>query len=327
LFNTPLTLSVTVAGTFSGAPPVTEAQFFMSTMSEWDSTPTSCSGLQDVSGLGAAAFGSGSSISGRVLIAGFSGSSIPLSIGLPGAVVALVTGVQYRDNLADECNVDHIVPVQLTLTDSDGAFDFQGLTTGQVYQVAVLDDGFFRPSQRAPNKFLQSMPNSVNLFSPLGCPLNVTSPSSTVEIDYYVNWQVAPYYNRKVTETGFEGDSLPANVWAFCVNNPGACSAMSHHQLKVATISGRYVIDASCFDQLAFNSTNSALQQSLLAATYNVASGRGIFQPYDVVQAWFLKFAETVVCPPVSVVPDSSSLSLAQVLLNFINAATDLDRH
>jgi len=329
LMFSPVILAVQVAGSF-GAPASTLTQFFNGQMTEWDNVPIPCSYLLPVNGLGVASFSgsrTSSSISGNVVIAGFSGLSVPLSIPIPGAIVALVTGVTYRDNLADECNLDQLVTTQLTMTDGDGAFTFNGLNNGQVYQIAVLDDGFFRQTMRSPSLFLQASPNSVNIFSPLGCPLNVTAASSGVTIDYYVNSQTAPSYQRSASDTGFEGDSLPVNVWAWCVNNPGACTAMSRHQLKVASISGRYVIDSNCFDSLAFNSSYSHLQHSLLAATYNVASGRGIFQPYDTVQAWFLKFAETVVCPPASVTPDAASVSLAQTLLNYINSATDLDRY
>jgi hypothetical protein len=322
--STPFLFNVTVAGNFPSGPGTSTAQFLASPMEDWDNAPVPCTSLLSLSSLGNVSYPSSTaSITGQVRVAGVMGSSVSLALGLRGALVALVTDVSYTDSLRSECS-SYGTPLQMTLTDADGNFAFSGLSAGQSYQVAVLQDGFFRVTNRAPSAFLTASSGPTDILSqPLGCPQNTTAPS-TVNFDFYVNPVANPSYARSASDTGFEGDSLPVAVWSYCINYPAACTAMSKHQLTVAKFSGSYLIGASCFNSLSFSPSATTLQQSLLAATYNVASGRGIFQPYDAVQWWFLEFAKAVVCDTPT--PDSASTDLATTLLGYINGATDLDR-
>jgi len=62
------------------------------------------------------------------------------------------------------------------------------------------------------------------------------------------------------------------------------------------------------------------LKNNLRAAALNIAAGRGFFEPYNLVQHWYLKFAAHVFCSNSN---NAEDLALALRFVRAINNAAD----
>jgi len=134
-----------------------------------------------------------------------------------------------------------------------------------------------------------------------------------------------PVYNRPAANDGlgFEGNSKTVSYWRFQTSSNHGRGDFSASELLALSAQANTLL--GCASGTSFTSSDSDLDSNLVAAAYNLASGRGIFDPYTELQNWFFNFAVYIQCQGGSA--SATDLNLATEFLTFINGASDLDRN
>jgi hypothetical protein len=242
-------------------------------------------------------------LSGLVTISGARfGNDRTLSLGLQNVLVGLVS-------------LSSGQVTQWTLTDATGKYTFRNIDNLAGYELmlqkqALLDFSYLRISGR----FLRVGRYEVYGGDlELGFPHNLTSPNFQLLIDD----QSVPYYTRPQVAPQFEGDSKPRLFWQFQESGLAGNSrlrVLSTLQSQAASLIG-------C--ATSFTGSDD-LESNLRAAALNKAWGRGFFEPYNLVQDWYLSYASHIFCAGIS---NSADQTLALRFTRAINMADDLDTY
>jgi hypothetical protein len=205
--------------------------------------------------------------------------------------------------------------VQWTMTDASGAYTLRNIDNAANYKLqllkhSLLDDGKLRIAGR----FLRV--GQYEVFggdAQLGFPHALSSPNFQLLLDD----EAVPFYARPQVSPLFEGDSKPLSYWAF--QESGYAGSSRLRGLTAIETAANALVGCTT----SFNGLDD-LQNNLRAAALNAASGRGFFEPYDLIQEWYLAYASHIFCSQSS---SSSDQALALRFARAINMADDLDTY
>jgi len=206
--------------------------------------------------------------------------------------------------------------LRVTLTALDGTYHFHDMPTPLTsLRLMMLQDGILRPVLRSSGNWLR-----VNQYDILGendvvgVAHNVSSPIFNMLIDE----EQQPVYNRALSYNSFQGDAKPLAWWRFMMSNLGELED-NLSQTDFNTWNSAAVSLLSCSASI---SSSSPLEANLKAAALNEVSGRGIFEPYRMLQGWMIQYAEHIFCAGIS---NASDQSVAMLFMQDINTSSDIN--
>jgi hypothetical protein len=198
--------------------------------------------------------------------------------------------------------------VQYAKTDSNGRYTFHDVASPSDYQIELVKTGLLDYHlKRTSGRFLR-----VGQFSVFGGDLQLGLPHSLSDLNFrlLIDDQVMPFYNRPNVAANFEGNSKPLAFWQYQSTAP---QSDVPNLAQLNTMADALIGCATSFS----SSLTDDLQNNLRAAALNVASGRGFFEPYNLVQSWYLKFASHVFCDNIAHTADRAlALRFAQAINN-----------
>jgi len=148
----------------------------------------------------------------------------------------------------------------------------------------------------------------------VGLPHNISHPVFNMLIDETQQ----PVYNRPLKYNTFQGNSKSLNWWRFMLSNLGELA----DDLTMANFNTWNSQAVSLLSCSASISSSSPLEANLKTAALNQVAGRGMFEPYNILQGWMIDWAEHVFCDGVS---DSTDQSIALSFMQQINTASDIN--
>jgi len=274
-----------------------------------DGEPTPCSRFRSI--MGPAGLPNYDSIpfvlEGSVELAGARfGTDRSFSLGLHEAVVALL-----------EKSTGNLLAV--TLTDLRGSYAFHSTYDPQSVLLVLIEDGLLRPELRSSVNFVRA-----NQFEILGVPrLGEAHTASYPTFSLLLDNTQQPVYNRPQGFHSFEGNSKPVGWWLYHIEVAQGILNGEYDDDITAPLLQLWLDDAQ---QHVYGpscpSDGSDLDHQLRAAALNVVSGRGIFEPYNRLQLWYLAFARHIYCDNVLF---SDDRAIALQFLRAINSANDID--
>jgi len=280
-------------------------------MSSWDSRPQPCTSPFSLAGPTAAPsyVNAAPSAQGVVTISGARfGVDRSFNYPLPNILVGLFNATS---NLFQ----------RVTLTDSNGHYAFHDVSNPTALQTVLIEDAFLRQTTRSSANFLRSTVDIEFGVPQYGSPQNIPS-NGVSNFALLIDNEQTPSYNRPLNATGFEGDCKPIAFWQFQTTGSNRKTNYPASVLAAIKTSASQLVSAGsgCTADI---SSSDALQQNLAAASLNLAAGKGIFEPYNVLQWWYFNFGRHVFC---DITPSSVDYNMAVQFLSAINSATDLDR-
>jgi hypothetical protein len=202
--------------------------------------------------------------------------------------------------------------VQYAKTDSNGRYTFHDVASPSDYQIELVKTGLLDYQlKRTSGRFLR-----VGQFSVFGGDLQLGLPHSLSDLNFrlLIDDQAVPFYNRPNVAPSFEGNSKPLSFWWYQATSGADVPNMAQLSAMADALIG-------CSTSFSSSLTDD-LQNNLRAAALNVASGRGFFEPYNLVQTWYLKFAARTFCTSNANAADNE---LALRFVRAINNAGDMD--
>jgi len=199
----------------------------------------------------------------------------------------------------------------MTQTDAQGRYSFHDISNQADYELMLAEDGLLEDSQkRIAGWFLRvGQYAQYNQHLRLGAAHSLANANFQLLIDN----EATPFYNRPNVAPAFEGNGKPLAYWKFQSSGTGKQDISN-----LADLEARADALIGCPTSFA----GDELAQNLRAAALNAAAGRGFFEPYDLVQTWYLKFAAHVHCSNISSADDRA---LALRFAEAINDADDMD--
>jgi len=236
-------------------------------------------------------------------------------------------------------------PVAYTLTDVNGVFRFNGYVAG-LYKVSLLQEGsltistlvnsepanWLSNSQRNGDNFPRFSPDaSTSLASPVAFHLTVsTNPLlhpyyavtqlATGAPHFFGNARNVEWWKQQFLRTRYYGNVLPATATfaSYSWNRDflgGQLTARTDAYIQARC-------PAALWTASSLLSSAASYDQALGAAVLNHLSGKGFFEPYDVLQTIFLEYAIAVKCTGVA--PGTDNFVQAETFLGYINAANGM---
>jgi len=283
--------------------------------------------------------GSGT-ITGHVYLTGWrDGVSRNMTYGVADILVALYEAYDsnnqpYRDDVITSTLP---TPLAYALTDAAGMYKFRGLSQNpNRYLVKIQRDALLAATPRSSGHFLTDNVYSHSTY-PAYYPADparfhgfarlATSPDFHLIFDD----ENKPEYLRHYSSQVFEGNAKLPQYWSFVTE-----SLRTTYPINPVLLAGyqAYVTSrlGSCSNYLApvtrFPVPNSHARASfeiqLKALAYNLASGRGPFEPYRLVAEWVLEFGRHTYCNYDSAA--AQDIALAENWAKLMNSADDDDR-
>jgi hypothetical protein len=206
--------------------------------------------------------------------------------------------------------------LRVTLSKLDGSYIFHDLPSASGLKLAMLQDGILRPALRSSGNWLR-----VNQFDILG-ENDIVGPAHNVSSPVFgmlLDDEQQPLYNRLLSYNTFQGNAKSLSWWRFMLSGLGELEG----DLTLAELSAWNTEATASLKCSASISSSNPLEANLKAAALNNVSGRGLFEPYQILQGWMIRYAEHVFCDHVA---SASDQALALRFMQQINTAIDIDR-
>ena len=267
---------------------------------ESDDLPSACSEVAYIEGpSGSSTYDASSQndYQGSVIVEGVRfGNSRSLNLPLADVLIALV-------------NKNTKAVVQYSKTNSNGQYSFHDVASPSSYEIQLVKSALLDYQlKRTSGRFLR-----VGQYSQLHGDLQLGLPHSLSDTTFrlLIDDQIVPYYNRPNVSPAFEGNSKPLSYWQY--------QSLANELPNLSQLNTLADSMIGCSTSFSASLTDD-LKNNLRAAALNIAAGRGFFEPYNLVQHWYLKFAAHVFCSNSN---NAEDLALALRFVRAINNAAD----